>query len=391
MPPGSVIEVNTGRGEKFDAAELSLREFLKLVRSVRNLVTQARAIAPADVSLPTDNTPPAADIAELSNRAQVLRDAFAAAVATLNSALAAQPLNADLIADAMLALHYFGIPGAIPGESLSNIKERADGVLADAKDRLARLQSLEASFQPGPNIAANRDHHVARIHGVLGEQFRVLPVFKLPNSAEWTNAFSDQAALLDGNATAALTWFSQAAKVRAGMGRFDEALRFSELLSGADPLAVTVGQMPAGLGERWVGMDIKSKRPLGGRLSLVVHGLASVDASAPVCGLFIDEWTEVIPNTSELTGIVFPHDAPGARAPQSILLAVSPGNSMTWSLGTLESTVLETIELAKLRAVDSIALGEVGHYLPGLYFAFNVANDTVSTRFIEMTAAEAKV
>ena len=52
--------------------------------------------------------------------------------------------------------------------------------------------------------------------------------------------------------------------------------------------------------------------------------------------------------------------------------------------------MLETIELAKLRAVDAVSLGDVGHYLPGLYFAFNVANDTVSTDFRPLVSAEEK-
>jgi hypothetical protein len=43
--------------------------------------------------------------------------------------------------------------------------------------------------------------------------------------------------------------------------------------------------------------------------------------------------------------------------------------------------LLETIDLAKLRAVDAEALNEIGHYLPALYFAFNASGDTVSTDF----------
>ena len=37
--------------------------------------------------------------------------------------------------------------------------------------------------------------------------------------------------------------------------------------------------------------------------------------------------------------------------------------------------------MAKLRAIDAEALGELGHYLPALYFGFNVAGDAVSTDF----------
>ncbi len=43
--------------------------------------------------------------------------------------------------------------------------------------------------------------------------------------------------------------------------------------------------------------------------------------------------------------------------------------------------LFETLEQAKLRAIDAEALGELGHYLPALYFGFNVAGDAVSTDF----------
>jgi hypothetical protein len=47
----------------------------------------------------------------------------------------------------------------------------------------------------------------------------------------------------------------------------------------------------------------------------------------------------------------------------------------------LQQVLLETLDLARIRAVDSDALDEVSHYLPATYFACNVAGDTVSTDF----------
>ena len=50
----------------------------------------------------------------------------------------------------------------------------------------------------------------------------------------------------------------------------------------------------------------------------------------------------------------------------------------------LEATVLETLELAKLRAVDPEALRgnqTLAYLLPALYFALNLSDDTVSTDF----------
>jgi hypothetical protein len=53
-------------------------------------------------------------------------------------------------------------------------------------------------------------------------------------------------------------------------------------------------------------------------------------------------------------------------------------------LEDLESTLLETQQLARLRAADPQALAEipeVSHFVPALYFGLNLSGDTVSTDF----------
>jgi hypothetical protein len=50
----------------------------------------------------------------------------------------------------------------------------------------------------------------------------------------------------------------------------------------------------------------------------------------------------------------------------------------------VEGSVLEALDLAKLRAVDPDTLGALGHYLPALYFAYNTSDgqvEAVSTNF----------
>jgi len=66
------------------------------------------------------------------------------------------------------------------------------------------------------------------------------------------------------------------------------------------------------------------------------------------------------------------------------MLAAPPDLDQPWNLWSLQQVLLETLDLARLRAVDLDALDEVGHYLPALYFAANVAGDTVSTDFSKL-------
>jgi hypothetical protein len=82
--------------------------------------------------------------------------------------------------------------------------------------------------------------------------------------------------------------------------------------------------------------------------------------------------------------VSFHYDDPIARAPQAILLAVRPDDFPEWTYEAVEGSVLEALELAKLRAVDPDALGALGHYLPALFFAYNTGGprtDAVSVNF----------
>ena len=57
------------------------------------------------------------------------------------------------------------------------------------------------------------------------------------------------------------------------------------------------------------------------------------------------------------------------------------GGRRPWTGMDLARVLTETLDLAKLRAVDAESLGELGQYMPALYFGFNAADDAVSTDF----------
>ncbi|MGH6635649.1 MAG: hypothetical protein ACRED0_05770, partial [Gammaproteobacteria bacterium] len=179
-----------------------------------------------------------------------------------------------------------------------------------------------------------------------------------------------------------ITWFQRIARVREGAMRLDAALMYAEALGSAAGLDLTVVQLPYQQGDRWAALPFPADKPLqGGRLSLVAHMPVALDLTKRLAGLLIDEWVEVVPREHELTGLAFHFDQPDACAPQAILLAMPPDDRKAWDLEALEAVVVETLEWAKLRCVDPDALGELGHFLPALYFADNVSNNTVATDF----------
>jgi hypothetical protein len=105
------------------------------------------------------------------------------------------------------------------------------------------------------------------------------------------------------------------------------------------------------------------------------------DPSKPLAGLFCDAWSEIIPSAVETTGVSFHYDAPGARAPQTILVAVPPDPAATtWSFDALLDTGLEAHDLGRIRAVGPKELTHLGVMLPCIYLPQSFSKDVPSVR-----------
>jgi hypothetical protein len=96
-------------------------------------------------------------------------------------------------------------------------------------------------------------------------------------------------------------------------------------------------------------------------------------------GLFIDEWAETIPNATEHTGLAFRYPDTSGEAPQTILVAVSPTTGVTWDFDALLACVTETLDNAKLRALDLGSLDALAQLIPGIFLAANAGDETIST------------
>ena len=164
-------------------------------------------------------------------------------------------------------------------------------------------------------------------------------------------------------------------------------MRGAEVLGTGDRLSLRVAQLPFQQTERWVGLP-----PLPGtdlaqsKLSAVVQSSLPIDASRALSGVFVDEWVELVPNNSETTALAFQLNPPDSFAPHNVLIAVPPVPGQDWTTETLRRVLMETLDLAKLRAVDPSLLGSAAQYLPGLYVPFNAADAAVSTDFVPLTS-----
>jgi hypothetical protein len=234
------------------------------------------------------------------------------------------------------------------------------------------------------------DDAAARLTALLGQDWRPLGHVTAARADELQAAFAAGKAVQGGDPLAAVTWLQRAAHVREGAARLEGALLYAEALGSPARLSLQVAQLPRRPGDRWVGLPETPKQPIrGGRLSLVAQAAAPPKpVGNPLVGLVVDEWTEVIPAATQVTGLSFHFDQPNSRAPQAILVAVPPTEDRVWNLDTLEAVLLETLDLADVRLADPAALARAGstatvpgagHYLPALYLASSPADETVTT------------
>jgi len=118
-------------------------------------------------------------------------------------------------------------------------------------------------------------------------------------------------------------------------------------------------------------------------LAVVAHCSGTVNFAVPLAGLFCDAWPETIPAREETTGIALHHNAPGARAPQAVLLAVPPAAvNPSWSVESILDTLVEAHDLARLRAVGPDTVEWLGTLLPAMLLPDSASPDvpTVSLK-----------
>jgi hypothetical protein len=170
-----------------------------------------------------------------------------------------------------------------------------------------------------------------------------------------------------------MTWLFDMARVRGNVHHLTDVVTLSELLHDAVGASPVVGQLPWVEGEPWVATGAPADRRQSklALLTLDHDGIAALQAGRSATGLVIDTWSDVIPADDTVTGIAVNYDAPSSRAPQSLLLALPPAGRQ-WSFDNVVDTLLETLEAAKLRAVDTDVLLSHGHQAPAIFAPVNI-------------------
>jgi hypothetical protein len=368
-PAGTTsIVVLTDRDPSWKQEVIGVSEWLTAVNRVARLVNSARPLAGKDLVVQGDIAV-AVDIQELQSRADAAEKQMRAALTSLQVHSAS---DASLMAAAGI-----GVTGAVPSTDASKWSGQIASATAELTARAGQLDQLAAGFTratatPEQSVA----HDSSRLKAIFATSFVALPVLSPTGGDMWANSLSLQA----NDPLEAVRWFQRAARVRPGAARLDMAVMFSEALAGQLLLQFKIAQLPATADAKWIALPGSTS---SSRLSLVAFTPTPVPTGTSFAGMLLDEWTEVMPSAQQITGVSFQYPDPVSRPPQSILLAVKPDDFPEWTLETVEGSVLEALDLAKIRAVDPDSLNAVGHYLPALYFAFNTGAPKVETVSID--------
>jgi hypothetical protein len=258
---------------------------------------------------------------------------------------------------------------------------------ADQDASRARQSLLAAAVSVRATLEGRRRAAIAAtppgdmVRAVFGSGFTWLPRFRPPHPTELAAAIG-QGPSLGASADDTRRWIAQAARVRPAL----QACRRVALLTraiGTGDDEIDLAQLPFADQARWVGLPFEdeSNRPPAGRVSLAMFRASRPGPADLWCGLMIDEWPEVIPARSETTAVSFHYDDPGAEAPQTLLVAVPPGQAAQWDRASVLAILDETLTLARIRGVHAGLLEEVGQILPAIYLAANATQDTVATDF----------
>jgi hypothetical protein len=391
FPAGSTLRINPGRKPNWKQDELSYGEFSGLLRAVRKLLMGVRAIDAGDLELPERDAASGVDVAELEKRATGAEQVMRRTRNDLQAQLAEPAVvKLELVRESMLRAAGLGVAGAVPLSAAGDLPADRETLLAQGRSILKELSqrvdqaaAFAAGFDPAKATPEERRNRaVVRLRTVFGQSFVVLPRFTAANAAELARALADSDRVQGGDPFASTTWFQRAARVRSGVGRLGQALSYAEAIGAGETLKLAIAQLPYSATDRWTGLPLQDGQTLpGGKLSIAVQAATPADVHQPLAGLLIDEWVEVVPNATEITGITLQYDQPNSAPPQTILVATPPDLDAPWTVWSLQQVLLETLDLARVRGVDPDAMDELGHYLPALYFAANTANDTVSTDF----------
>ena len=416
----SVIVKIDFRAELPDPEGVTLFELLPLLRHLRDLVTGCRPLAADDFVLPSEtpgdtdveSNPKGVDLVDLHNRVRSASVDFGDAVDALKDAANAVNVEAGALRGSLQRLADFGVADAFPLSSegaLDLLAGQANSIQEIVKQKREMADRLVTA---GNDINLTDEERVASYHDasqeMFGPAFKLIPVFDFNNQAEMQAAADFRDTDPDVNLTRhnhdnphiVEEWLQGAARVCDKVGVVDAVNIFSGALNRPS-LDLKPLQIPFRKNDHWVAVTYPEVNPEDadkpdvfipdGDFLSVVQWLPATgfDPVNKQSGLLVGEWIENIASQQQTTGIAVHYNQATTEPPQALLLAITPEVTGAWNWDKLVGILHNTLDRAKLRAVEPDQLNNTayGHLLPAIISAVSsYPYATISTDFVHQTA-----
>jgi len=285
----------------------------------------------------------------------------------------------------------------------TDLQARIEKLKADVDQRVANAADALDAHDQAASSSARIESLQAAATAVFGAAIRLIPQFTLTpdHAAEIANAYAQGSSgalfqyLRDTKQSdfPVEDWLHGVARVREKMYAWEQMGLFAPIFGAVEP-ALTPLQLPYRTGESWLGLQFDPQQSLSGDRLLYTTHFAVPPGSTAMCGLLLDEWTEVLPARDETVGMSFHYDRPGSEPPQVWLLATPTNTRAPWRWSDLLGAVSEAFALAKLRAVEPTQIDSTPYasFLPatatasalrGISIAANFANVNNVNAFVE--------
>jgi hypothetical protein len=405
------------------AGKFSLGSLLPLIKALRRLVCGSRALGARDLMRATEaqnahpENPngydaaagPLKDLGELRVRIDAAHGALKAEQGTLQTLVTTmQPLAEALAKDATLAIQpawttlvpkvrtqlraifAYGVLESMPfvGQTLSRalVSEaytQASGVNTLLQKKLAAARALldisfpdplpaapdAAATERGRRAHARLEAYSSAAHELFGADCPVVQLFTAHPEGQGELAMA-AATPVEGNAMVIESWLQALSRVRPALQALGTVATYHEWLS-AKWLAPIPLQLPVAPGAKWIGGEFADTVKADDVVSILIEN-PPPNFVAPLAGLLVDEWTELVPATHETTGIAMHVNRPNAVAPQALLVAVAPRQGGHWAWSDLVAILQDTLSRAQLRAVEPDHVkNPYFQVLPPIVTAFN--------------------
>ena len=378
---------------------MSLAEMFTLVRHIRNMLSNARMAGASDFRKADEEESLANagmyEIAEFEARInaartslqlfinQVESESYISSVADGSVSaeeiiLTTADMN-DIIQNLSIGL-YMGFPNSMnlpvvghadPLEGQRACLKQLMGVLKEAKKRETEADKAFAALPPATNqrLWVEKLEELGTL--VFGKGFRALAAFSkhdLSKVIQQLDLPSEQKISRFEKPLAVENWIRQLAHIRPVVSELHKYRRLADSFDLPE-VNIQPAQLPWDPGDYWYGLSYPASFEKEGDFTSLVLLNDQIVKDTLQCALLLDEWHEIIPGTHETTGVSFHYNQPGATAPQAVLVAVTPHPDEKWTWDDLVYTITDTMEMAKIRAVEPDHLEQtwLNQILPSVY------------------------